>query len=76
MLKTSIRIPTVDNLIFGGSTIGCLYKEVGDDQAKQALEEAMKCGITYFDTAPWYGAGLSEKRIGTYVPKEVCGKKG
>ena len=75
MLKTSIRIPTVEHLIFGGGTIGCLYKEVGDDQAKQVLEEAMKLGITYFDTAPWYGAGLSEQRIGAYVRKEVGGKK-
>ena len=75
MLKTSIRIPQVENLIFGGATIGCLFKEVDDDQAKMALEAAIKLGITYFDTAPFYGAGLSEKRIGSYVPTEVNGKK-
>ena len=75
MLKTSTRVPTIENLIFGGSTIGCLYKEVTEDQAKDALEEAIKCGITHFDTAPWYGAGLSETRLGKYLPKEVDGKK-
>jgi len=75
MLKTSIRVPTIENLIFGGSTIGCLYKEVGNDQAKEALDEALKCGITHFDTAPWYGAGLSETRFGEYLPKEYNGKK-
>merc|ERR1712038_1606263 len=65
----------IDTLIFGGSTIGRLYKEVGNDQAKEALDEALKCGITHFDTAPWYGAGLSETRFGEYLPKEYNGKK-
>ena len=75
MLKISIRVPTIENLIFGGSTIGCLYKEVSNDQAKEALDEALKCGITHFDTAPWYGAGLSETRLGAYLPKEFDGKR-
>lgn len=75
MLKTSTRVPTIETLIFGGSTIGCLYKEVTEDQAKEALDEAIRCGITHFDTAPWYGAGLSETRLGKYLPKEVNGKK-
>ena len=75
MLKTSIKTPKLDSLIFGGATIGCLFKEVDEEQAKGALKEALDLGITYFDTAPFYGAGLSEKRIGKYVPKQVRGEK-
>jgi len=75
MLKTSIKAPKLDSLIFGGATIGCLFKEVDEEQAKGALKEALDLGITYFDTAPFYGAGLSEKRIGKYVPKQVQGEK-
>lgn len=75
MLKISLKIPTIDNLIFGGSTIGCIYKDVSEDQAKEALQEAIKCGITHYDTAPFYGAGLSEIRFGKYLPKELDGKK-
>ena len=69
MLNISPKIPKVENLIFGGATIGCLFREVDEDQAKSALEEAVRQGITYFDTAPFYGAGLSEERIGKYVRK-------
>ena len=70
MLNISSKIPKVENLIFGGATIGCLFREVDEDQAKSALEEAVRQGITYFDTAPFYGAGLSEERIGKYVSKK------
>ena len=75
MLKTSIKTPKLDSLIFGGATIGCLFKEVDDEQAKGALQEALNLGVTYFDTAPFYGAGLSEKRMGKHVPKEFKGDR-
>jgi D-threo-aldose 1-dehydrogenase len=37
---------------------------VDDDQAQTTLAAAWDAGIRYFDTAPWYGRGLSELRIG------------
>ena len=74
MLRISPHVPTIDNLIFGGSTIGCLYKEVPSYQANQALYEALRLGVRYFDTAPLYGAGLSETRLGAYLPKNLDGK--
>ncbi len=49
---------------FGGAPIGNLYSEVGDESAVAAVQEALRCGINYFDTAPYYGYGLSERRLG------------
>jgi D-threo-aldose 1-dehydrogenase len=51
-------------LAFGGAPIGNLYHQVGDDEACRAVEAAWTAGIRYFDTAPHYGLGLSERRLG------------
>jgi len=49
---------------FGCAPIGNLYEAVSDDDAESALHEALGQGIRYFDTAPFYGYGLSETRLG------------
>lgn len=49
---------------FGAAPIGNLYAEVGDDAAHAALDAAWRSSIRYFDTAPFYGHGLSERRLG------------
>jgi hypothetical protein len=49
---------------FGGATLGNLYQPISDAQAQATLATALKGGIGYVDTAPFYGFGLSEKRIG------------
>lgn len=54
----------VSPLSFGGAAIGNLYTEVGDEQAHEAVAAAWDAGIRYFDTAPHYGLGLSERRLG------------
>jgi D-threo-aldose 1-dehydrogenase len=54
----------VSPLGFGGAPIGNLYAEVSEDTAQAALDEAFNRGICYFDTAPFYGHGLSESRLG------------
>jgi len=54
----------VSALGFGGAPIGNLYTEVSEATARAAIEEALNRGIRYFDTAPFYGHGLSEKRLG------------
>ena len=51
-------------LCFGGSAVGNLYREVSDDEAAGAIDFAWDSGVRYFDTAPHYGAGLSEQRLG------------
>ena len=59
----SFRSPQ-SRLGFGGAAIGNLYTAVDDATARAALDAAWDCGIRYFDTAPHYGLGLSERRIG------------
>ena len=55
---------TVTELGFGGASVGNLYTAVSDDGAVAAIDTAWECGIRYFDTAPHYGLGLSEERLG------------
>jgi len=54
----------VVGLGFGTAPIGNLYAEVGEDEARNALERALRLGVRYFDSAPFYGHGLAERRLG------------
>jgi D-threo-aldose 1-dehydrogenase len=49
---------------FGGASAGNLYRETSDAEAAAAVQAAWAGGIRYFDTAPHYGLGLSEARLG------------
>jgi D-threo-aldose 1-dehydrogenase len=49
---------------FGAAPIGNLYREIDEDTALGAVEAAWDGGVRYFDTAPHYGLGLSERRLG------------
>ncbi|MCX4854425.1 aldo/keto reductase [Streptomyces canus] len=49
---------------FGASVIGNLYRTTSASDAAAALDAAWEAGIRYFDTAPHYGLGLSERRLG------------
>ena len=48
----------------GGAPLGNLGHAIPDDVALQAIEAGWGAGIRHFDTAPHYGAGLSERRMG------------
>jgi D-threo-aldose 1-dehydrogenase len=54
----------VTELGFGSAPIGNLYSEISDEDAEDAVDAAWQAGIRYFDTAPHYGLGLSEQRLG------------
>jgi D-threo-aldose 1-dehydrogenase len=54
----------VSGLGFGTAPIGNLYAEVAEEDARMALDRAIQLGIRYFDTAPFYGHGLAERRLG------------
>lgn len=54
----------VTPLGFGGASIGNLYAPLDDAQAQEAVRAAWQRGVRYFDTAPHYGLGLSERRLG------------
>jgi len=57
----------VTALGFGSASIANLYFEVSPDDAREALEAAWAHGVRYFDTAPHYGLGLSEQRLGAFL---------
>lgn len=59
--------PTVSVLGFGGASVGNLYRASTDEVAAAAMERASSLGIRYFDTAPFYGHGLSEVRMGEFL---------
>ncbi|MFY9653729.1 aldo/keto reductase [Trebonia sp.] len=62
-LSASPRQP----LVFGGAPIGGLYEPVSDADAAATLAAAWDAGIRAFDTAPHYGVGLSEQRLGDFL---------
>jgi D-threo-aldose 1-dehydrogenase len=49
---------------FGTAPLGNMFRAIPDEQAAATVEAAWQQGIRYFDTAPFYGAGLSELRLG------------
>ena len=51
-------------LALGTAPIGGLFDAVSDETAHAVVERAWQLGIRYFDTAPLYGVGLSERRLG------------
>ncbi|MFD7453812.1 aldo/keto reductase [Kitasatospora sp. NPDC059827] len=54
----------VGELAFGAAGIGNLFTPVTDAEAEAAVVAAWESGVRYFDTAPHYGLGLSERRLG------------
>ncbi len=69
-MKTRILGTTdiaLSELGFGGGAIGNLYRVVPREAAMATMEAAWDQGIRYFDTAPFYGHGLSERRIGDFL---------
>jgi D-threo-aldose 1-dehydrogenase len=51
-------------LSLGCAQLGNLYRAIGDDEARATVDAAWERGVRYFDTAPHYGLGLSERRLG------------
>ena len=56
-----------EKLGLGGVAIGNGFKVLSDKEAEQTLEAAWDAGIRYYDTSPWYGLGLSERRFGHFL---------
>ena len=52
---------------FGGAPLGNMFAAVDEATAQATMYAAWDSGIRYFDTAPHYGAGLSEHRFGTML---------
>lgn len=59
--RTSVQVGALG---FGAAPIGNLHGPVDGGQARATLDAAWDVGVRYFDTAPHYGLGLSERRLG------------
>lgn len=49
---------------FGTAPIGNLFKPIDDQTADAMIRQSWDAGVRYFDTAPYYGHGLAELRLG------------
>ncbi|TDG10252.1 aldo/keto reductase [Paraburkholderia guartelaensis] len=54
---------------FGAAPLGNMFRNIPEEEALETVESAWQQGVRYFDTAPFYGAGLSELRIGKALSK-------
>ena len=62
--KTGLQISPIG---FGAAPLGNLYAPLDDQTARETGEAAIDAGLRYVDTAPYYGFGLSERRVGDIV---------
>jgi len=57
----------VSTLGFGAAPLGGLYAPLSEEESDAVLQAAWDAGVRYFDTAPHYGVGLSEERLGRFL---------
>ena len=57
----------VSRMALGTAPLAGLFEPVGEEQAAETLATAWQAGIRTFDTAPHYGAGLAERRLGAFL---------
>jgi D-threo-aldose 1-dehydrogenase len=66
--------PVVTRPGLGCAQLGNLYQEISDDRAAATVAAAWDAGIRYFDTAPHYGLGRSERRLGAALRERPRGE--
>lgn len=54
----------------GGVPFGNEFSYVTDEDAYATMEAAWNAGVRYYDTSPWYGLGLAERRMGSFLHKQ------
>ncbi|MFY1666633.1 aldo/keto reductase [Pseudomonas sp. Pseu.R1] len=60
----SLKDKLPGTLGFGTAPLGNMFRNIPEDEAAATVHAAWAAGVRYFDTAPFYGAGLSEIRLG------------
>ncbi len=55
---------------FGSAPLGNMFRDIPEEEALSTVEAAWAAGTRYFDTAPFYGSGLSEIRLGKVISKK------
>jgi D-threo-aldose 1-dehydrogenase len=66
--KTGLRLT---RLGLGGAPLGGLFESVREEDARATLAGAYGAGIRYFDTAPFYGHGRGEMRMGAFLREKA-----
>ena len=61
---TSLSLPPFG---LGTAHLGGMYRRVDEPEAQATLQAAWEAGVRFYDTAPWYGRGLSEHRLGSFL---------
>ena len=64
IIRTKLSLPIFG---FGSAHLGEMYTLVDEDVSQKTLNGAWDAGIRYYDTAPWYGRGLAEHRLGGFL---------
>lgn len=59
--RTSLEVSAMG---YGAAPIGNIFRPITEDDSRRMLKAAWDSGLRYFDTAPMYGHGLSEARVG------------
>ncbi|MBV8879149.1 MAG: aldo/keto reductase [Planctomycetaceae bacterium] len=59
--KTGLQLPI---LSFGASSLGAEFRGIDINEAMKAVRVALDCGMTFIDTSPFYGRGMSEVLLG------------
>ncbi len=62
--STQLELPVFG---FGSAHLGELYGKVDEADSRATLDAAWDVGVRFYDTAPWYGRGLSEHRLGGFL---------
>jgi len=62
--RTALELPVFG---FGAAHLGELYAKLDEAQSRATLDAAWDAGVRFYDTAPWYGRGLSEHRLGGFL---------
>jgi D-threo-aldose 1-dehydrogenase len=66
-LESGTSSLSISTFGFGGAPLGNMHRVLSEDEAQLTVEAAWDSGLRYFDTAPFYGHGLSEMRIGSVL---------
>ena len=67
----SIKHHLQGKLGFGTAPLGNMFRDIPEAEAEATVDAAWEHGIRYFDTAPFYGAGLAEIRLGKALAKHA-----
>lgn len=62
--RTDLALP---RLGLGGAGLGNLFESIPEERATATVSAAWDAGFRYYDTSPWYGRGLSERRFGNVL---------